>query len=436
MVDKVFFIELNEINFASIEYYCRHDRLPTFKKIIDSGKLVPTVSDGTDDFNEPWIQWYSIRTGLKFDEHGVYRLGDSEHVQHETIYKKLESFGFSVGAVCPINTKNDTSKSKFWIPDPWIKSKINGDWIDKYAATAISVFVNENARSIYRLQNIKHFFAILIFFIFKLSFGQQKKLVNLFLRFINGRDWYRAIFLDALLFFHAKNSREILSLDFCSVFLNSGAHIQHHYMLSSSLFGKKNPSWYVDAKYDPIFDVYEVYDDLLSEVLDSDLIGTRVLIATGLSQKAEPVPHIYWRLKRHAVFLDAVKIDYQDVRTRMSRDFHVYFLSEESCLEAARKLTAVTVNSDRSSKVFECKVSGSSLFVTLVWDKQAGPDDIVTLGEENLGKVTELFSFVAIKNAGHDPAGYFYDSRTIPLAMSGRSVEKIFEYIWSLFGGK
>ena len=72
---KLIFIELNEINFDLVKIYAQKYNLKNFKYLIK--KLKITSSEDEYELLEPWIQWYSIRTGMKAKDHKVFRLGDS-----------------------------------------------------------------------------------------------------------------------------------------------------------------------------------------------------------------------------------------------------------------------------------------------------------------------------------------------------------------------
>ena len=73
------------------------------------------------------------------------------------------------------------------------------------------------------------------------------------------------MFSDLLLsdFFMSKTRRQ--QPNFATLFLNAGAHIQHHYMFSSaaSKGTNRNPKWYVDSEDDPVLEVYALYDRIL-----------------------------------------------------------------------------------------------------------------------------------------------------------------------------
>lgn len=62
---------------------------------------------------EPWIQWVTAHTGLTFEQHNVFRLGDIADKDIPQIWEYLETNGISVGAVSPMNANNRVSKAVF-----------------------------------------------------------------------------------------------------------------------------------------------------------------------------------------------------------------------------------------------------------------------------------------------------------------------------------
>ena len=112
-------------------------------------------------------------------------------------------------------------------------------------------------------------------------------------------------------------------LDVSSIFLNAGAHIQHHYMFNSSFVKNKiNPSWYLNSNYDPIKDYLIVYNDILGNFLN--LKNYNILIMTGLSQSLIDKPVYYYNLKDHYSFFSKL-MSIQKIIKRMSRDYTLEF---------------------------------------------------------------------------------------------------------------
>ena len=111
-MNKIVFIQLNEINFDLVERYIEQGlSLPYFKVLVESYKSAHTISENAYDHLEPWIQWYSFYSGLSFKEHGVFRLGDSVSQKTDSnLFSELESEGFRIGAISPMNVVNNLVK--------------------------------------------------------------------------------------------------------------------------------------------------------------------------------------------------------------------------------------------------------------------------------------------------------------------------------------
>ena len=103
---NIVLLELNEINFDAVSFYIeRSECLPGFNKLIEKG-IVITEAEPKYENLEPWIQWPSVHTGKTFEEHRVFRLGDFVNSSDEQFFEKVESAGFSVGAISPMNASN------------------------------------------------------------------------------------------------------------------------------------------------------------------------------------------------------------------------------------------------------------------------------------------------------------------------------------------
>jgi hypothetical protein len=221
--------------------------------------------------------------------------------------------------------------------------------------------------------------------------------------------WRKAIFLDVLLAdVFAKEVRRT-NPHFASLFLNAGAHIQHHYMFSAACYSgeQRNPDWYLSAEMDPVGEVYAAYDRILGSIRTA-FPSSRIMIATGLHQEPHGRVTYYWRLRDHAEFLRKIEVPFDRVEPRMSRDFLIACASPSQAKEAETRLSQAATLA--GLPLFEVDNRGSDLFVMLTY-----PDDIDGSLEFLIqGKTFSLsqhdVAFVALKNGEHSGIGYFLDT--------------------------
>ena len=196
--------------------------------------------------------------------------------------------------------------------------------------------------------------------------------------------------------------------DFSNLFLNSGAHIQHHYLFNSKAYqgNLKNPDWYCPNGYDPLIQILSEYDYQIGELLK--LRDIKLIITTGLHQQPHEYLTFYWRLKEHVKFADMIGIkNFLEILPRMSRDFLVKFKNETDTLNAENLLNSFYASKD-DIKIFEVDNRGTSLFVELVYPNDINENDSIYSKESKfkLDSFKSYLAFVAIKNGEHNGIGY------------------------------
>ena len=321
---RLLLVELNEINFNLVDKYTKKypKNFPNFIKL-GNLKTFNTFSEFEYHELEPWIQWVSAHTGKKYKDHKIFRLGDISKSNLDQIFEKVESYGFNVGSISCMNVKNCLKNPSYFIPDPWTQTETDGSIYSNFIKSILVQTVNDNSISKISFKNI--FFIIFIFLRF-IRFKDYFSFIKLALLSYR-KSWRKALFLD---YFIHKVHLELFkekNPDFSSIFLNSGAHIQHHYFFNSEFSEKSNPDWYLDKKYDPFFEMLLIYEKIIGDYLE--IKNVEVIFATGLSQKEFEIPVIYWRLKNHSNFLKKLNISFLNVFPRMTRDFLIEFNSEE-----------------------------------------------------------------------------------------------------------
>src|SRR5262245_39928826 len=120
MARRVLQIEFNELVPQLMDKWIADGSLPNFKALRDrSLQFVSTVDVESPGELEPWIQWYSVHTGLSYDQHGVFHLTDGPRAKHRDIFDVLGDAGFTLGCCGSMNVKSFPADRGFFVADPW-----------------------------------------------------------------------------------------------------------------------------------------------------------------------------------------------------------------------------------------------------------------------------------------------------------------------------
>lgn len=398
---RLILIELNEVNFEVARHYVDRLKLDNFRRLFANG-VRRTSSEGTYEQLEPWIQWVSAHSGQTAAEHGIFRLGDIVGQQVPQFFEQLESRGLRVGAVSPMNAENRLKRPAYFVPDPWTKTPSDPSLWSRLLTRAVSQAVNDNSEGRITLLNALALGAGLLRFARPKNYRRYADLA----RRSRGAPWRKALFLDLFLNDLHLGLLDKHRPDFSTLFLNAGAHIQHHYFLNSphvATDGPRNPGWYVAASEDPLAEMFQVYDGILGEYLDRR--DTSLLIATGLTQVPYPYVTFYYRPKAHETLLRQLGLSPKAVHPRMTRDFLVEFEDDAQALAAERLLRGLTSSTDGVALFEEVDNRGASLYVTLTYPNEVTPSTTV-LGCANPLKLQDHVVFVAVKNGMHDANGF------------------------------
>ena len=400
---NLLFIQLNEINFDIAYPYIEKFNLEGLKKLSNLNSF-KTNSEKEYELLEPWIQWHSIHTGLSAKEHKLFRLGDANLGDSKTIYEIVESAGFKIGIMSAMNIINNFKNPSFFIPDPWTETSPGNSFWENKISDFLNQSVNNNAKNKISLTNYLYIMLSLIFF------GRIKNYIRYFSLALSSfkKPWRKALFLDLLLsdIFIKLSKKNKINLS--TLFLNAGAHIQHHYFFNSItkiLINKKqkNPAWYINEKYDPFAEMLIIYDQIIKDILHIN--KDQLIVATGLTQEFTDEAVFYYRPKNHRNFLKKLGINFKKVLPRMSRDFLIEFDNEFEAKEAENLLKSLELN---NQKLFlEPDNRGTTIFVSIGYEREIIDKDEIFI-EDNKIKLKDELSFVALKNGKHSPKGYLF----------------------------
>ena len=402
--NKTILLGLNELNFDYIKFYVRNGMLPNFKKLFEFQSPIETISEEDYSLLEPWIQWVTIHSGKNYNEHKIFRLGDIvDNPNLSQLFEELENEGLSVAAVSPFNAENRLKNTSFFVPDPWTITKPSGNWIVKALYQAVHQSVNDNAKEKLNIKSMVSLGLGLLLYV------PISRWAHYFKTVLNSKKTgAKAIILDSLLADVHLTLWKKYKPDFSNLFLNSGAHIQHHYLFNSKAYtgNIKNPEWYCPTGYDPLIQILSEYDKQIGKLLK--LENVKLIVATGLHQQPHEHLTFYWRLKEHVKFAEMIGIEnFSDILPRMSRDFLVKFDNEADSIKAEYLLNSFYASLD-DEKIFEVDNRGTSLFVELIYSNDIKENASIYSNVSNLKleHFKSYLAFVAIKNGEHNGIGY------------------------------
>ncbi len=401
---SISFIQLNEINFEVASKYIKKGyKLDSIKKIIEN--CIDTFEDEEYKNLEPWIQWVTIFKGKLFKEHKIFRLGDGGKIAGDNLFSDIsKKLNMQCGAVSPMNISSKEIDFDFFIPDPWSSEKVQGGLFLQFIFDAIKQGVNDNTGNGLNLKNkLKLFLGI----IFVLDFKSLKNVFNFYLS-IKNKSYRKALLLDLILVLIHQKLIKKYRTEFSSVFLNAGAHIQHHYFFNSIVISNKsvkNPKWYIKPSYDPIAEALLFYDKIIESY---EKLGHKIILMNGLQQVPYEKVKFYYRLNNHNYFCKFIGINFKEILPRMTRDFEILFFNNCELKKAYKILNSIM--DDNEVKVFgEIEIRTLSLFCVLTYPYEIKKDQKFLLLDKKI-ELFEFINFVAIKNGKHDKNGKLYIS--------------------------
>jgi hypothetical protein len=427
-------LELNEINFDVVEWYVAADvkRFPALKKLLSNGRIRTSCEKEYEEL-EPWIQWASVHTGKTYAEHGVFRLGDMVGRKVPQIFELLEGAGLMVGAISAMNAENRLRQPAYFIPDPWTQTPADDSFWSRALSEAVVQTVNDNAQARITTKSAVQVLLALV------RFARTNHYIRYLSLVLQSRKkpWLKALVLDLLLHDVHWSLFNTKKPNFSTIFLNAGAHIQHHYFFNATPVKNsspsKNPAWYVKEDEDPLADILGLYDMIIGELFSRK--DTEVLLVTGLAQKPYDRVKFYYRLKSHETFLRNSGVAFSAVYPRMTRDFLIEFESEQQAGLAQKILGGIVIEDDGLPLFGEIDNRGNSLFVTLTYPHEVIEKTMYVVEGQSFPLQPEV-SFVAIKNGMHQEEGFaFFTPGIAPyVPENGAHVARVADTILNYFG--
>lgn len=413
---RAILIEFNELCPHLLYKWMAEGKLPNFAAFFHSSDVFVTEADETDPLNlEPWIQWYSVHTGLSYKQHRVFHLTDGPKSGHLDIWKILADHGKAVWNCSSMNAKGLAKPGAIFLPDPWCTSERPYPKEISAFHRIVSWNVQEYTNKDKKL-GLRDYFN---FASFMASHGLSAKTVRkiatqLLSELMTGNDtyWQRAVILDRLQFDLFRHYFRKARPDFSTFFSNSTAHYQHAYWrhMDPDAFIAKPSAGELARFKDAILFGYQQMDGLMEEFLKLESGDVMLIFATALSQQ----PHLknediggsrFYRPKDIQKLLNLLSIESMTIAPVMTHQFLLGFADGSSRDKAFNILNGVTWN---GQKVFGFSPSeNNSIYFGNQIKVPVPADSQITIGGcgQSVGFYELFYKIDEIKSGRHHPDG-------------------------------
>ena len=420
MSKPVLMLEFNELSPTLIERFMAAGKLPNFKRLHDESLAWVTDAGEAQENLEPWIQWVTVHTGLSFDEHKVFLLGDGPKCDKPRLWDILSAEG-RTNLICgSMNTAYRPGLKGRLIPDPWtVGAKAFPAGMFDPFLRFVTVNVQEHTNAQVPLSRADQVAFLRWMAGHGLSAGTAAFIVRqLANEKLTGKfRWRRAIVLDRLLWDVFAWQFTRTRPDFSTFFLNSTAHFQHlHWRNMDPEPFRVKPSAAEQAEYEhAVLYGYQQMDKVVGKALALAGDTHTIVFASALGQqpylKAEDHGgKVFYRPKEFRRFTSWAGLTMpHEIQPVMSEEFHLVFESEADAIAAERQLRTLTLDGRPMMRV---RREGSDIMTGCgIFEKVAGDP---TLDGEGCTAVPFLSLFYlaeGVKSGMHHPDGIFWVRR-------------------------
>jgi len=419
-MQKVLLLEFNEICPPLLERWMGEGKLPNFAAFHRASQVFTTVADELDPVNlEPWIQWYSIHTGLPYSQHKVFRLTDGPKGGHSDLWHELRKLDKSVMNCSSMNARAISGSRTFYLPDPWCATEPAYPTALEKFKTVVCRNVQEYSRGIAAVPP----FELAAFLLFLAGHGLSAATVAAILRqlllerFVQ-KDvaWKRVTLLDLLQFDVFRHYYRRLRPDFATFFLNSTAHLQHSYWrhMDPGPFLIEPSFEELETYGDAVLFGYQAMDRLLHHFFSMTDARTVIILCSALSQQpflkreGRGGQHFY-RLRDPAAFLRLIDVAPALVEPIMTHQYMLRFRDRSEAVQAMATIQSIRLGDDQVFGV-DLSADGSLSLGCQIFDRVESDPDLTGSGARNhkFRFFDVLYPIDAVKSARHHPEGVLW----------------------------
>jgi len=414
----VILLEFNELSPKLIEGFMANGELPNFRRLRDRAQVFITDAQEAPPNLEPWVQWVTVHSGLNYDQHGVFHLGDGHRLDRKCLWDILSDEGYRVWVCGSMNQRYDKPINGALIPDPWATQgspypeslepyyKFVRQNVQEYTNDRVPLSLRDYARFVtFMLRNGLSG---------RTSFAIVRQLVRE--RFNRRSKWRRATLLDKLQWDVFRSHYRRHRPHFSTFFINSTAHYQHAHWrnMDPEPFTIKPTDADQEEYRDAVLYGYREMDRIVGDALAlADDGRTSLILASALGQqpclKYEDIGgKTFYRPRVFERLLEWIEVPGRySVAPVMSEEFHANFENEADARRAAEALRSLQVDGRPAMRIQE---KGTNLYVGCSIFYQL--DKNVELVHGSRGKSIPFFRLFyqveSLKSGMHHPDGILW----------------------------
>ncbi|WP_100656474.1 alkaline phosphatase family protein [Alteromonas flava] len=413
---KVILLEFNELCPPLLKKFITEGELPNFKKLYDNSIAYTTDACCDVEYLEPWIQWVTLHTGLPYEKHQVFRLGQAKHLSHKSVWDILSENGLSSWLCGSMNISWDSNDEKITaLPDPWsVDVKASPIELQEFYEF-VRANVQEHTNEKFKLSKMK----LINFMLFMFRHGLSVKTVLRGAKLVGKQvfkaddNWKKATILDWLQLDVFKYIYKKKSPAFATFFSNSTAHFQHKFWryMDPESFTLKPSEEEVKRFGSAILYAYKNHDRMIGEIFDLADQDTTIILASALSQQPFTAKDAdggrrFYRPNDITKIANTFALQgVESIAPVMSHQFHIICDTPQLAQENFEILSDATLNDER---LFSLRLEGKNVFGGCCISRPIDMNQLISVNGHSF-KFGEVFYLADnIKSGMHNPHGVFW----------------------------
>lgn len=416
---RVILLEFNELSPALIEGFMAEGELPNFRRLRDESRVYISDAEEAAPNLEPWIQWVTVHSGLSYDQHGIFHLGDGHKLENKCLWDLISAAGLPVWVCGSMNQRVDLPINGAILPDPWAaEARPFPSSLEPFYR-----FVRQNVQEYTNDRVPLSASDYAAFLRFMVTHGLRPKTAveiakQLMMERVNRQaKWRRATILDKLQWDVFRWFYRDLKPAFSTFFINSTAHFQHAHWrdMDPTPFTVKPTEEHRKEFGGAVLFGYREMDRIVGEALDlATADGAALILSSALGQQPCLVYEdiggkTFYRARVFDRVLEFIGAPGKfTVAPVMSEEFHIHFDSEANALEGARLLRALQVNGRPAMNVMH--KGGPSVYAGCsIWE-QLPPDAVLehTALNKSIPFFRLFYQVESLKSGMHHPDGILW----------------------------